>query len=67
MVEIQQERALLNLTEFCDYIGVGKTKGRYILTKTDNPFMLRLDGRLYAHKGLLDKWLISRCGNKVNR
>lgn len=57
------EKALLSLNEFCEYLGIGKTNARYIMTKTTNPFTLKIGNRLYANKLLLDKWLKDKSGN----
>lgn len=54
-------KALLNLEEFCQYLGVGKTKGRELLRSKESTFTLRIGNRLYANKRLLDKWLTRRC------
>lgn len=59
------DKKLLNVKEFCAYLGIGQTKAREIMTKTNNPFTVRLDGRLYANKILLDKWIDSISGNRV--
>ena len=59
------EKALLTLEEFCQYLGIGKTKGRELLTKTNNTFTVRIGNRLYANKLLLDKWLMLNSGNHV--
>lgn len=59
------DKRLLNVKEFSAYLGIGKTKAREILTKTDNPFTVRLGNRLYANKILLDKWIDSISGNKT--
>ena len=59
------EKALLTLEEFCQYLGIGKTKGRELLTKTNNTFTVRIGNRLYANKLLLDKWLMQNSGNYV--
>lgn len=61
------DKRLLNLTEFCSYLGIGQTKAREIMTKTDNPFTVRIGNRLYANKIILDKWINSISGNKVKR
>lgn len=50
-------KALLNLDEFCTYLGIGKTKARELLHNPRNGFTVRIGNRLYAHKGNLDKWL----------
>ncbi|WP_097014943.1 transposase [Anaerocolumna aminovalerica] len=65
--ETKIEKALLNLDEFCEYLGIGQTKAREILTKTNNPYTVRIGNRLYANKFLLDKWLNTVSGNKVSR
>lgn len=59
------EKVLLNLKEFCQYLGIGETKARELLTKTNNNYMVRIGNRLYANKILLDKWLLSNSGNRV--
>lgn len=61
------DKRLLNVKEFCAYLGIGQAKARELLTKTDNPYTVRLDGRLYANKILLDKWIDSISGNKVKK
>lgn len=65
--KILVDKKLLNVKEFCAYLGIGQTKARELLTKTDNPYTVRLDGRLYANKILLDKWIDSISGNKVKK
>lgn len=65
--KILVDKRLLNVKEFCAYLGIGQTKARELLTKTDNPYTVRLDGRLYANKLLLDKWIDSISGNKVKK
>lgn len=61
------DKKLMNLNEFCAYLGIGKTKAREILTKTDNTFAVRLGNRLYANKILLDKWIDSISGNEIRK
>lgn len=51
--KILVDKRLLNVKEFCAYLGIGQTKARELLTKTDNPYTVRLNGRLYANKILL--------------
>ena len=50
--------ALLNIQEFCDYLGIGETKARELLHDLRNGFTVRIGNRLYAHKGNVDKWLL---------
>lgn len=59
------EKALLNIKEFCAYLGIGETKARELMTKTNTPYTVRIGGRLYANKVLLDKWLLSVSGNRI--
>lgn len=59
------EKALLNLKEFCEYLGIGETKARELLTKTNNNFTIRIGNRLYANKNQLDKWLLFNSGNQM--
>ena len=63
----ETEKKLLNLKEFCDYLGIGQTKARELMTKTDNPYTVRIGNRLYANKRMLDRWVDSISGNKVLR
>ena len=42
------EKALLNLKEFCEYMGIGKTKARELLNNPKNRFTVRIGNRLYA-------------------
>lgn len=52
-----QEKALLNLKEFCHYLGIGQTKARELLNDPANCFRVHIGNRLFAHKGKLDEWL----------
>lgn len=61
------DKKLLNVKEFCEYLGIGETNARYLMTKTDNPYTVRIKGRLYANKILLDKQIDSISGNKVKK
>lgn len=63
--EVLGDKRLLNFNEFCIYLGIGQTKARELMTKTNNPYTVRLGNRLYANKILLDKWIDSISGNKV--
>lgn len=58
-----QEKALLNIDEYCAYLGIGKTKARELLKAPNNTYTIRIGNRLYANKKLLDKWLDSNSGN----
>lgn len=57
---IMQEKALLNVKEFCDYLGIGQTKARELLRNPQNGFTVRIGNKLYAHKKRVDLWLLSQ-------
>lgn len=54
------DKALLNVKEMCDYLGIGQTKARELLADPRNKFTVRIGNRLYAHKQRLDTWLLNR-------
>ena len=53
-------RALLNVKEMCEYLGIGQTKARELLSNPANGFTVRIGNRLYVHKGRLDHWLLNQ-------
>lgn len=55
------EKALLNLEEFCDYMGIGKTKARELLKSPRNGFTLKIGSKWYVYKNRLDQWLSEQC------
>lgn len=57
------EKALLNLEEFCAYLGIGKTKARELLKDPSSTFTIKIGNRYYANKKLLDQWLDRNSGN----
>lgn len=56
MKETTQMKALLNVKEFCDYLGIGQTKARELL-RGCNGFGVQIGNRWYANKSKLDAWL----------
>lgn len=56
MIGIQHEKALLNIKEFCDYLGIGQTKARELL-RGRNGFGVQIGNRWYANKVKLDAWI----------
>ena len=48
------------LKEMCEYLGIGQTKARELLSDPKNNFTIRIGNRLYAHKGKLDTWLLNQ-------
>jgi hypothetical protein len=61
MEKVLVDKALLNVEEFCSYLGVGQSKGRELLNTPRNGFTVRIGNRLYANKKQLDKWLDMQC------
>lgn len=57
-----QYKALLNVTEFCFYMGIGKTKARKLLQDPSTPYAIKLGGEWYANKMVLDKWIKQHTG-----
>ena len=51
-----QEKALLNIRELCDYLGIGQTKARELL-RGHNGFGVQIGNRWYANKSKLDDWI----------
>lgn len=55
------DKALLNVHEFCEYLGIGESKGRDLLNTPRNGYTVRIGNRLYANRKQLDKWLDIQC------
>lgn len=55
--EQTMKKALLNINETCEYLGIGKTKCRELLRSPESTFTVQIGNRFYAHKEKLDKWL----------
>lgn len=55
------EKALLNINEFCEYLGVGKTKAREILKAPRNGFALKIGSKWFVSRDALDKWITEQC------
>ncbi len=50
------EKRLLNLTEFCTYMNIGKTKARELL-KENHGFSIKIGNKWLVDKHKLDKWI----------
>lgn len=61
MNEKINERALLTLKEFCEYLGVGKTKAREMIKEPRNGFAIKIGSKWFVHKERLDAWLLNEC------
>lgn len=63
MQQYNFEKVLLNLQEFCSYLGIGKTKARELLKDQASPFKIKIGNRYYASKKKLDQWIDRNSGN----
>lgn len=54
------EKVLYNIEETASYLNLGKTKTRELFKKYEHVFVVRIGNRYYAHRGLLDKWLLAQ-------
>lgn len=57
---MDNEKILLNVEEAAEYLNLGKTKTRQLMKENEKIFVVRIGNRNYAHKMLLDKWLLAQ-------
>ena len=55
-----EDRKILFVEETAAYLNIGKTKTREIMKENEKIFVVRIGNRNYAHKALLDKWLLAQ-------
>ena len=55
-MDIVKDKALLTLSEMCEYLGIGMTKGRELI-RGRNGFGVKIGNRWYANKKKLDAWI----------
>ena len=53
---------LLTVKELCEYLSIGDSTARKLLSEPRCPFVFKLGGRYYANKTALDKWIDSNTG-----
>lgn len=63
MWDMEKEKILLNVEETAAYLNIGKTKVRELMKENQKVFVIRIGNRNYAHKELLDKWLLAQVKN----
>ena len=51
---LEFEKTLLSVEEFCTYLGIGKTKARELLSNPSCKYVVRIGRRVLIHKELLD-------------
>lgn len=54
---MDHEKNLMTFDEFCEYIGIGKTKAREVISSPCCKFVVRIGRRVFIHKELLDEEL----------
>lgn len=59
-MEVEVEKVLLNVQEMASYLNIGKTKTRQLMKENNQIFVVKIGNRSYAHKMLLDKWLLAK-------
>ena len=57
---MENEKILLNVEETAQYLNLGLTKTRELMKENEKAFVIKIGNRRYAHKILLDKWLIGQ-------
>ena len=57
---MENEKILLNVEETAEYLNLGKTITRQLMKENEKIFVVRIGNRKYAHKILLDKWLLAQ-------
>ncbi len=60
MTNTEEKSILLNVAETAAYLNLGMTKTRELMKKYDKQFVIKIGNRSYAHKQLLDKWLLAQ-------
>lgn len=57
---MEYEKVLLNIEDTANYLNLGKTKTRELMKENEKIFVVKIGNRSYAHKLLLDKWLLAQ-------
>lgn len=53
MSEKINERVLLTLKEFCEYLGVGMTKAREMIKEPRNGFAIKIGSKWFVHNCMI--------------
>lgn len=51
---MKYEKTLMSVDEFCEYMGIGKTKAKEMTSDPSSKFVVRVGRRVFIHKELLD-------------
>lgn len=57
---MEDKKILLNVEETAAYLNIGKTKTRELMKENQKVFVVKIGNRSYAHRELLDKWLLAQ-------
>ena len=57
---MEQNKALMTVAETAEYLNLGKTKTRELMKIYSTVFVVKIGNRSYAHKELLDRWLLAQ-------
>ena len=57
---MEQGKILLTVEETATYLNLGLTKTRELMNENSKIFVIQIGNRKYAHKPLLDKWLVAQ-------
>ena len=55
-------KRLLTVKDYCEYMSIGETVARRQLKAPNCPYACRIDGRVFADKNKLDKWIDQNTG-----
>jgi len=54
---LEYEKTLMTVDEFCNYVGIGKTKARELISNPNCKYVVRIGRRVFIHKELFDEEL----------
>lgn len=54
---MEYEKTLMTVDEFCNYVVIGKTKARELISNPNCKYVVRIGRRVFIHKELFDEEL----------
>lgn len=54
---MEYKKNLMTVEEFCEYVGIGKTKAREMISNPCCKYVVRIGRRVFIHKELFDEEL----------
>ena len=55
-------KKLLSVKDMCEYMSISQSTARRMLSDVRCPYVIRVRGRIYANKDILDKWIDANTG-----